>query len=40
MLCSDRIDGSEGDDINKTSAWKNCSICHYWYFLNRRFKFH
>ena len=38
MLCFDRIDVSEGIDINKTSASKECDICHYWYFLNYSFK--
>ena len=28
MLCYDRIDVSEGSDINKTSASKECDICH------------
>ena len=35
----DRTDVSEGIDVNKTSAWKECDICHYWYFLNHSFKF-
>ena len=35
----DRIDVSEGIDVNKTSASKECDICHYWYFLCYRFKF-
>ena len=39
MLCYDRIEVSEGIDINKTSASKGCYICHYWYFLNKEFKF-
>ena len=26
-------------DFNKTSASKECDICHYWYFLNYIFKF-
>ena len=39
MLYFDRIDISEGTDINKTSASKECDICHYWYFLNYSFKF-
>ena len=39
MLYYDRIDVSEGIDINKTSASKKCDICHCWYFLNRGFKF-
>ena len=34
MLYYDRIDVSEGVDINKTSALRKCNICHYWYFLN------
>ena len=33
MLYYDRIDVSEGIDVNKTSASKKCDICHYWYFL-------
>ena len=32
----DRIDVSEGIDVTKTSASKECDICHYWYFLNKR----
>ena len=39
MLYFDRIDVSEGIDVNKTSASKECDICHYWYFLNYCFKF-
>ena len=35
----DRIDVSEGIDVNKTNASKECDICHYWYFLNYSFKF-
>ena len=38
MLEYDRIDISEGIDINKTNASKECGICHYWYFLGRCFK--
>ena len=37
MLYFDRIDVSEGIDFNKTSASKECDICPYCYFLNRRF---
>ena len=33
MLYYDRIDVSEGIDVNKTSASKLCDICHYWYFV-------
>ena len=32
MLEYDRIDVSEGIDINKANASKECDICHYWYF--------
>ena len=39
MLYFDRIDVSEGIDVNKTSASKECDICHYCYFLNYSFKF-
>ena len=37
MLYYDRIDVSEGIDVNKTSASRECDACHYWYFLNYRF---
>ena len=36
MLYYDRIEVSEGIDINKTSASKECDICHYWYFLDKK----
>ena len=39
MLYYERIVVSEGIFVNKTSASKECDICHYWYFLNYRFKF-
>ena len=39
MICYDRIGVSEGIDVNKTSKLKECDICHYWYFLNKGFKF-
>ena len=29
MLECDRIDDSEGVDVNKTNASKECDICHY-----------
>ena len=38
-LYFDRIDVSEEIDVNKTSASKEFDICHYWYFLNKVFKF-
>ena len=39
MLYFDRTDVSEGTDVSKTSASKECDICHYWYFLNFSFKY-
>ena len=35
----DSSDFSEEIDVSKTSASKECNICHYWYFLNYSFKF-
>ena len=32
MLEYNRIDISEGIDVNKTNLSKECDICHYWYF--------
>ena len=29
MLCYDGIDISQGIDVNKSSASKECDICHY-----------
>ena len=34
MLDYDKTDVSEGIGVNKTSASKECDICHYWYFLD------
>ena len=39
MLCYDRIDVSEGTDVNKTSKSKECDICRYWHYLHKGFKF-
>ena len=39
MIYYDRIDVSEGIDVNKTSASKECDVCHYWHFLNLSLKF-
>ena len=38
MLEYDRIDISKGTDINKTNASKECDVCHYCYFLDKKFK--
>ena len=39
MLYHDKIDVSEGIDINKTSESKECNICYYWKFLDKGYKF-
>ena len=39
MLRHQKIDVSEGIDVNKTSASKECELCHYWFFKDVGFKF-
>ena len=39
MLYYEGIDVSEGINVNKTSASKECDICHHWHFLDKGFKF-
>ena len=39
MLEYDRIDISEGIDVDKTNKSKECNICHYWYFLDKNFDY-
>ena len=39
MLEYERIDISEGIDVNKKKLSKECDICHYWYFKDIGFKF-
>ena len=39
MLQYKKIDASEGIDVEKTSASKECMLCHYWYFKDVGFKF-
>ena len=39
MLEYNRIDISEGIDVNKTSASEEGNICHYWYFKDIVFKY-
>ena len=34
MIYYRKMDVSEGIDVNRTSALKECDVCHYWYFLN------
>ena len=39
MLRYRKIHASEGIDVNKTSASKECELCHYWFFNDIGFKF-
>ena len=39
MLKYDRIDMSEEIDVNKTNGSCDRIICHYWYFLEIKFRF-
>ena len=39
MLEYDRIDISEGIDVNKTNASRECDIWHYWYSKDIGFKY-
>ena len=34
----DKIDVAEGIDVNKTSASKECELCHYWFFKDVGYK--
>ena len=39
LIYYDRIDVSERFDVNKASAWNECDIFCYWYFLDEGFTF-
>ena len=39
MLQYQKVDISEGIYVNKTSASKECELCHYWFFKDIGFKF-
>ena len=39
MLEYDRVDVSEGIDVNKTILTKECELCHYWFFKDVGFKY-
>ena len=39
MLRYQKIDVSEGIDVNKTSASEECELCHYQFFKDVGFKF-
>ena len=39
LLQYERINVSEGIDVNKTSESKECELCHYWFFKDVGLKF-
>ena len=39
MLHNNKINASEGIDINKSNKSKECMICHYWYFLDLNYTY-
>ena len=39
MLQYERIDVSEGVDLNKSDKSKECIICHFWYFKDIGYKY-
>ena len=39
MLQYQKIDVSDGIDVNKASASKECELCHCWFFKDVGFKF-
>ena len=39
MLEYDRIDISQGIDVDKTNKSKKCMLCHYWSFINKNFSY-
>ena len=39
MLQYEKIDFSEGTDVNKTSSSKKYMLCRYWYFEDVGYKF-
>ena len=39
MLEYERIDISEGIDVNMSNKSKECMLCHYWHFLDNNFNY-
>ena len=39
ILEYDRINISEGIDVDMSDKSKECMLCHYWYFLNKKFSY-
>ena len=39
MLKYDKIDITEGIDVDKTNKSRECMFCHYWYYVNKNFSY-
>ena len=39
MLVYERINISDGIDVNKSYESKEWTLCHYWYFLDKSFSY-
>ena len=39
MLTYERIDISDGIDVNKSDESKECTLCYYWYILDTSFSY-
>ena len=39
MLECERIDISDGIDVDMSNKSKECVFCHYWYFLDKNFSY-
>ena len=39
MLVYEKIDISDRIDVNKSDESKECTLCHYWYFLDLSFSY-
>ena len=39
MLKYEKIDISDGINVNKSDKSKECMLCHYWYFLDKSFRY-
>ena len=37
MLKYDKVDITEGIDVDKTNKSRECMFCHYWHYLNKNF---
>ena len=39
MLVYEKIDVSDGIDVDMSDKSKKCMLCHYWYFLDKNFSY-